>query len=61
MQQLVHVCDSCDRTAIDSTRRDLEKKDGWRWVPLKNSLRTFVICGECEDYYAERRKAKAAA
>lgn len=52
----VHVCDACQEEAWGYPKKEL-LAEGWKWYDGKKG-RSFVLCGDCEKVYAERRAAK---
>lgn len=63
--QLEYECDSCCQAMSGYTRRDLEA-DSWVWHTVLTKEKgkfhpvecVFVMCGVCEEMYAERRKVR---
>ena len=54
-----HTCDSCSHEVGGYTKKDL-LEEGWKFHDVGGG-RMFVMCGACEQLYAERRTARTAA
>lgn len=49
------VCSACEQEMSGYSKAELLLDFGWKWHDAKKS-REFIMCGECEERFHERRR-----